>query len=185
MQIALLPQKYSEELTRDGLAALPKDYLAEITRETREIDPAMKVEEINYGAGADWIWILLGLYTLKNILIVGEPINKGIDGWINIGKKILRLKKKTAAIKLDADGIALLCLLDIHKKSPEIISLEKVIQYEHIIEELSGMLHNDSAADLNAKVNVYYVIGFKVNGSKLYVYGSDISGNIKLLVSQS
>lgn len=46
------------------------------------------VEYVNIGAGADCMVVMVGIWLGYKILKSGKSINDGIDGWLEIGKKV-------------------------------------------------------------------------------------------------
>ncbi len=57
MRVSFIPKKYGEKLTCDGMSVIPKKNIEDLVSEFEDKD--LRIEEVNYGKGADWIWILL------------------------------------------------------------------------------------------------------------------------------
>lgn len=85
----------------------------ELSRLVRELDPEANVVEtaLERGAGFPYLLVLLG-----SLLLLGDRVDKAIDGWIGVGRKFKALlawiKEKFKAVMLDADGAILLALCD-------------------------------------------------------------------------
>lgn len=181
MEITFLPKKYFEELTCDGLSAIPKEYIENILSDFREEPAEMQVKEANYGSGHDWIWVYLVFHGLVGVLALGDKINKGIDGWLGLGKKIKKLLKKVDQVHLDKDALALLCLQEIVKTDKNIEIIEKVIDYEIVMEHNAGFFINKKPGDFALKVKAHYIFSFILNENILFTFSADINGKIALL----
>jgi len=181
MQLSFIPKRYSEQLTRDGLDAVPKDYLQNILSELQTDEQKLIFKEVNYGTGSDWIWILLIFQGIGSIIVLGNKIDKGLQGWSNIGKKIKRFIKKVDRVRLDGDALKALCLYEIIKKNRNISSLELLSETEVEVSNNSSMFPGRKFSEFVSKDKNYHVFIFKVNESIIYVFICSIEGKVELL----
>jgi hypothetical protein len=170
MQLSFIPKRYSELLTRDGLDAMPRGYIQNILSELQIDDQKLIIKETNYGSGHDWIWILLVFQGIGNIIVLGDKIDKGFQGWSNIGKRIKRFIKKVDQVKLDIDALKALCLYEISKKNRNLSSLQLLSETEVEASNNSSMFPGRKFSDFVSKNKNYYVFIFKVNGSVIYIF---------------
>jgi hypothetical protein len=137
------------------------------------------VKEINYGKGHDWIWILLIFQGLSNFIALGDKMDKGIQGWINLGKKLKQFIKKVEKIKLDNEAQTLLCISEI-SKDVDITSFEKISETEIEITNNSLMFPDRKRTDFISKEESYHIFIFRVNNRDIYIFGCSIDGKIEL-----
>ena len=130
MELRFIPNNHSEELSSEGIDALPSGLLDEMFKEFHEYDESIEFKEVNYGPGADWIWVYAFLAGITHLIILGGQINSGFEGWASLAKKILRFKTKCSHIALDKDAITALCIYKIMELEPNTKEIKKVIEYE-------------------------------------------------------
>jgi len=181
MQLSFIPKKFGEQLTRDGLAAIPTNYLQNILSELQFDERKLVVKEANYGTGHDWIWIFLVIQGVGSMIILGDKIDKGLDGWINIGKKIKRFVKKVERVKLDVDALKALCIYEITKKNRKLSSLELLSEVEVEVRNNSSIFPDRKRSDFISKDKNYHVFIFIVNNNFMYVFICSIDGKVELL----
>jgi hypothetical protein len=69
------------------------------------IDAEYVIQETNIGTGADWIVYLI---TFSSLFFLGEKIDKNLDAWIKIAKKLKKAFKKLSVIFIDEKAAKLL-----------------------------------------------------------------------------
>lgn len=107
MKIIVLPKGMSEQLMNDKLENINSESWDSVKSDLSLIDNDCQFEEINIGEGADWIVILVTINAIAGVFLLGDRIDKGIEGWINIGRRIKSLFIKTDSIYLDLDSAKL------------------------------------------------------------------------------
>ena len=114
MEILLSIDNYEEKACNDCL-----DYSeSEKERIKKEVgfDHVSKVDFVNIGPGADCIVILLVVSIFFQLIRIGAEINDGIDGWIEIGRKLRRLFRRKKIVSVDVDGATALAIAHIARK---------------------------------------------------------------------
>ena len=114
MELLLNLEKFEEKINGEGLT--PAD-IEQIKKEL-EFDGDKEVSEQNIGPGADVMVILVSILTVANIFLLGDKIDKGIEGWIKLGKRLKNLFSKKELVAKDKDGASLLAIY----RNPEYIS---------------------------------------------------------------
>ncbi len=181
MEIRFIPKNHSEELSSEGVDALPEGLLDEMLEELSEYDDSIQIEELNYGPGADWIWVYAIIAGITHLIILGDKINSGFEGWEKLAKRILNFKKKCSHIALDKDAITALCVHKVLELSPDTNEIKKVIEYECEIPAGHGTIQKGTISNFIEKAKIYYVQGFEVNSNKFILIGSNTAGELKVL----
>ena len=174
MEVLLNIDNYEEWVCNDNLdfSEVEKD---EIKKKVG-FDHVKKVEYVNIGPGADWIVIsiVLGFYILKK----GKEINEGIDGWIDLGKKLRGLFRRKRIVSVDKDAAAALAINLIAQRN-RISKLVKVYDKTINFVDVSGMLPKNKG--LSRKPHNYYIQAYLVNDRETYVIGIQSTGEAKIL----
>ena len=109
MELLFDIDNYEEKMSSDELTLKESDKKKII--EDVAISNVERVEYANIGCGADWIVILIGIVIIGyNVLKSGKSVDDGIDGWIEIGKKLKILVKRNKVISVDSEGATLLAI---------------------------------------------------------------------------
>ncbi len=90
MELLLQIEKYDDKINGDGLSSVD---IEQIKKEL-EFEGEKEISEKNIGPGADVFVILASILTIANVFLIGDKIDKGIDGWIKIAKRIKKLIKR-------------------------------------------------------------------------------------------
>jgi hypothetical protein len=126
MEILFIPKNSSEDLMNYTIDEINSNFFIDIKADLKNIDSGFKLKEVNLGTGADWVLIMAILNSITTIFLLGEKVEKGIDGWVKIGKRIKSLFSKTDAIYLDKAAAQLLALQYLAEKHKlKSVSLEK------------------------------------------------------------
>lgn len=181
MEIRFIPINYSEQLSSEGLQALPVDLLNEMLDEFREYDESIQFKELNYGPGADWIWVYATIAGITQLIILGEKINSGFEGWAKLAKKIVNLKKKCSYIALDKNAISALCIYRILELRPDAKEIEMVVEFEREVPVGHGTMEKGTASDFIEKAQIYYVQGFEIDSREFVLIGSNVDGELEIL----
>ena len=137
------------------------------------------VEYVNIGAGVDCMVIMVGFALVGyKILKSGKSINDGIDGWLEIGKKLKKLVKHNKIISIDSDGATLLAIKLISQK--ENIRFLEVCQEDTInLVDMSGFFPENKG--LAARPFNYFIKTIKMNDETIYIIGVNSTGQATII----
>ena len=173
MEILITIDNYEEKMGSDEL------FLTDAEKEeiTKDIDLNCDVECVefrNIGVGADEM-VLLIVVVLAGYRIIrsGKYINEGINGWIEIGKRLKKLVKRNKVVSVDSEGATLLALEMIHQKG-KITSVEITHESTINLVDVSGFLPTNKG--LAAKPFNYFVKAITVNDETIYIIGVNSNG---------
>lgn len=133
----------------------------------------------NIGPGVDWLVILLLLDLGLQLIKVGAEINDGVDGWIEIGKKLYKLFRRKKIVSIDVDGATALAIEHIAKKE-KITKLVKLQESTINFVDISGHIPANKKG-LSKKPHNYYIQTYLVNDEKIYVLGVKSTGETNIL----
>ena len=176
MEILLTLDNYEERFCNDSLE-LSEEEKDNIKKEV-DLGSLSNVDFVNIGPGADWIVILLILNIGLQIIKVGAEINDGIDGWIGLGKKLLKLFRRNKIVSIDEDGATALAINLIAKKE-KIDRLEKIQEATINLADLSGIIRGNKG--LSNKPHNYYIQTYCINNNDVYVIGVKSSGKAEII----
>lgn len=177
MELLLNLKKYEDKVYGNGLS--PSDI--EGIKESLEFDGEIEISEKNIGPGADVFVILASILTLANVFMLGDKFDKGIDGWVRIGKRIKNLFKKNELVAIDKDGASLLAIEYIGEIEA-IRTLVKETEHEVKLTRLDGMFGDGRQPDeLISKPYNYYIQTFLINFEKYYVMGIKSTGEVNVI----
>jgi len=172
-------------LDLDVCKGLPCNDTLEISESDREsikkkvgINDVQDVDFVNIGPGADLIVLLLVVSVGLQLIKVGAEINDGINGWIEIGKKIKKLFSRNKIVSVDIDGATALAI-DFIAKKEKITTLEKMQETVVNLVDLSGMIPINSG--LSKKPHNYYIQTYRINGEDVYVIGIKSTGEVNII----
>lgn len=182
MEIIILPKGISEDLMNDHLENIKSDQWEAIKKELVLIDQNYDFKEVNLGKGTDWIAILVVINTISNVFMLGDKIDKGLDGWIRIGKRIKSLFSKSETVYLDIHSAKLYALQHIAENySLKSITIENEISIE--LDNLSGMLADRKETDFIAKPWAIYIITLIINDKNKVILSVRSDGQINELLN--
>ena len=176
MEILLSIDNYEEKACNDCL-----DYSeSEKERIKKEVgfDHVSKVDFVNIGLGADCIVILLVVSIFFQLIRIGAEINDGIDGWIEIGRKLRRLFRRKKIVSVDVDGATALAIAHIARKE-KITKLVKLQENTINLVDVSGQIPANKG--LSKKPHNYYIQTYQVNDEEIYVMGIKSTGDVKVI----
>lgn len=182
MEILFIPRNTADELMNIPLNEIESKFLEDIKIEFINIDPNYSLREVNLGTGADWALILAIINGATTIFLLGDKIDKGIEGWINVGKRIKSLFQKTDIIYLDLHAAKLLALQYIAEKH-KINSISLVKESEEVVLNLSSMLRDRKPNDFISKPYNIYFLTFRINENMELMLSVRSDGEIKELYS--
>ena len=176
MELLFDIDNYEEKMSSDELT-LSETEKKKIINDIA-ISNVKSIEFVNIGAGADCMVVMVGIWLGYKILKSGKSINDGIDGWLEIGKKLKKLVKRNKIISIDSEGATLLAIELISQK--ENIKLLEVCQEDTInLVDMSGFLPENKG--LAAKPLNYFVKTIKVNDETIYIIGVNSTGQATII----
>lgn len=177
MEILLSIDKYVEKAYNDCLDF--SDSEKERIKKEVGFDHISKVDFVNIGPGVDCIVILLVVYIGLKIIKVGTDINNGVDGWIEIGKKLHKLFRRKNIVSVDVDGATALAIEHIAKKE-KITKLVKLQESTINLVDISGHIPANNKG-LSKNPHNYYIQIYQVNDDNIYIVGIKSTGETKIL----
>lgn len=147
----------------------------ELSRLVRDLDTEASVFETALERGAGFPYLLV---SLTSLLLLGDRVDKALDGWIGVGRKFKALlawiKEKFKAVMLDADGAILLALCDaIEQLQPGCGSV--ILRTHSFVPVGGGQVFGRGQLD-KAPVGIHLIV-IEVS-SMLVIYGITTSANV-------
>lgn len=176
MEILLRIDNYEDWACNDSQSFSESD--KENVKRLAGFDSTIGIDLVNIGPGADFHVILLTVLVGFELIKLGADINDGIDGWIEIGKKIRNLFKRKKVVSIDEEGATALALELIAQKE-NIVRLEKLQESTINLADLSGMIPTNNG--LSQKPYNYYIQTYRVNDDDIYVIGITSAGEAKII----
>ena len=118
--------------------------------------------------------ITLALYLIK----LGAEINAGIDGWIELGKKILNLFIQDELVSVDSDGATALAINHISKYE-DISCLKKMT--ESMIDLPAYIERSHDGGKSSDEKQMYYIQTYTINNQDVYVVGVTSNGKTEII----
>ena len=181
MEIRFIPKNYRDELNNGDIESIPKDYLNSFVSDFNESNAPPKFEIIDYAAGADYNWIYAVITATIGVIALGEQINSGLDGWIEVGKKLKSLISKVDKVALDNDAINVLCVNKVIELTPNSERIKKVIEYEADAPAAYSYSGKCEFSNFVEKAEVYYVQGYEINNTHFILLGITQDGMVEVL----
>lgn len=171
MELRFRTNEHLDALNNGDLGSFPPGYLEDLLDGIFDESESPSFEAIDYAAGADYVWIYASLVAIVNVIALGDQINSGFEGWVKLGKKLHKLIKKLSSIAFDNDAITVLCIFKILNQGDDVREIQKVIEYETEIPSAYGYGGEHKSGVFIEKAQIYYVHGYEVNSSKLFLFG--------------
>lgn len=175
MQFLAFFDDYAEKITNGDLS---DSDLSEIKNLIDFKDS--QVSGANIGPGADLMTILVTINTVANVFLIGQQIDAGIDGWINLGNRLKKMFRKKQLVAIDKDAASLLAIEFLNSKE-KIQSLVKTHEHEINWIRLDGMLLDRKPEDFISKPHAYFVQTYLINSQKYYILGITSQGKVELI----
>lgn len=151
--------------------------LNEILDELKKIDEEVEILETNFGRGADWILLLAVLSSITYVISVGDKLEKGIDGWIKIGKRLSKLFQKSDRIYFDEDGAKIIAITYISEKF-DLKNISLIDSHVTYLMDFSGWFAQRNPICFTSKpFNIYYFT-FEVNNERTLILSIKSNGEI-------
>ena len=141
-----------------------------------DIDQDIKLKDVNIGIGADLMTISL---IIAGIFFMGDKIEKNIEAWSKIAKRIKKLIKNGEVVAIDSDTADILCVDYLNEN----YSINDIyIKDDHRISYISldGMLPDREAGEFISEPHNYFIKTF-VADNKIFILGVSSDGKIELI----
>lgn len=153
-------------------------FIDEVLENLKPVCENIEVNRASMPLGADWSLLAL----LAAVLVRGKDINETIDNWIGIAKKFRHFLSYINNRKLK---------VFIDRESAKLIAFDYLNEHEEIkyIEDMDGqtvnveMYHEPGVTDFIREPLNLYVLFFKVNREKVYVFGIRSTTDIAFVYS--
>jgi hypothetical protein len=162
MEIIFIPKDTADDLMNLSIDEIESDELDEIKNELNEIDASYSLKEVNLGEGSDWVFILAVINSITTVLLFGDKIDKGIEGWIKLGKRLKKIFSKSDKVYFDIKAAEILALEHLSNKY-EIKTIRLVAESEISFKDLSKLLLDREKNQFVSKPFSIYFITFEIN----------------------
>lgn len=156
-----------DTLDQDAMIAI-KDYMT-------QFDSELTITERNIGHGADWPVLLA---TFSGVFLLGEQIQKNLEAWISLAKRVGQLfnwlKEKYGLARVDESGALALAINDIVSNGNSINSL----QLDGIQTVCFTAVPWNPSDRLDGKPDALYLVTLRVNNEEVFVCGIKSNGVI-------
>ncbi|WP_414932267.1 hypothetical protein [Vibrio europaeus] len=158
-------------------------YLNELETWLREYDENLLLHHVDIGHGADFPAILVEFFdsldwkvvsasSVAGVFMLGEKINKNLDAWISIGKKLSSLIEKCKPTRVSED--AAICWV-LNELVSQDVTLQEIDIRLQMIEFSKGPRKSNLKLETNP--DCLYIITVQTTG-KVFVYG--LKSNLKV-----
>lgn len=180
MEIIFIPKGLDEQLMNEPFTEIESNEFDEIKDELKLIDNLSTLHEVNLGTGADWIAVLAIINGITCVLLVGDKIVKGIDGWVTLAKRIKNIFSKSDKAYIDIDTATILAI-EFLVANYKATAIKKINENILSLKDLSTMLLDRNKDDFIAKPFNVYVMTFEVNDNMIVMLGIKSNGEIQEL----
>ena len=158
-------------------------YSEQLASQLVQFDPDVSVKDTDIGKGADWPVVvveifnkidwssLLGVAGVGGLFLMGEKINKNIDAWLEIGKKLGSLIDKFKPARVDEYAALVIIFNDFIQNYGQQNKLDVSIQ----IIEFNAVQY--ALGNLAKRPDALYIVSVKTS-DKTIIYG--IKSNRKI-----
>lgn len=161
-------------ISNDG-DTLDQDAMRVIKNYMVQFDSELTITERNIGHGADWPVLLA---TFSGVFLLGEQIQKNLEAWISLAKRVGQLfnwlKEKYGLARVDESGALALAINDIVSNGNSINSL----QLDGIQTVCFTAVPWNPSDRLDGKPDAIYLVTLRVNNEEVFVYGIKSNGVI-------
>lgn len=165
MKLIILPKGLSEDLLNYDLSKIESKEFDDVIDELKQIDNEVNISSINLGKGADWVLILAILGSIRSVIALGDKLEKGIEGWIKIGKRLTNLFKKSDRVYIDEDGAKILAITYISEKY-NIKNITLLDNHTTFLADFSSWFNQRNPEDFTSKPFNIYNFTFDINNER-------------------
>lgn len=141
-----------------------------------QFDSNSMIAERNIGHGADWSVLLV---TLGGVFLLGEKIQKNLDAWLSIAKRVSQLfewlKAWYGLARIDESGALAIAINDTLSFFKTITAL----QLENIQTISFTPVEWNPSDRLDGKPDALYLVALRVNNEEIIVYGIKSKGEVE------
>ncbi|MGI2801005.1 hypothetical protein ACRTC3_20825 [Photobacterium damselae] len=160
-----------------------KQYINELKVWLCEYDKSLRLYHVDTGHGADFPavlveffdnldWKVVSASSVAGIFILGDKINKNLEAWISIGKKLSSLIKKCKPTRVSEDAAICWVLNELTNQNVPLQELDIRLQ---VIQFSKGA--RKSNLKLEANPDCLYIVTVRTI-NKVFVYG--LKSNLKV-----
>lgn len=158
-------------------------FLNELTAELSSIDPSVRAFHAQLGRAADWPVVLVELFRdldwsilltaagAGGFFMSGDKVNKSIDGWISVARKLRSVITRLKPVRIDERAAVLQVLTDIDDELARNLTSLTVR-----VEEFTPTPWNEH--ELSKRPDALYIVTTRTE-STLHVYGITSSGKVE------
>ncbi|AQX51845.1 hypothetical protein [Elizabethkingia anophelis] len=165
MKLIILPKGLSEDLLNYDLSQIESKEFDDVIDELKQIDNEVNISSINLGKGADWVLILAILGSITSVISLGDKLEKGIEGWVKIGKRLTNLFKKSDRVYVDEDGAKILAITYISEKY-NIKNITLLDNHTTFLADFSSWFKHRNPEDFTSKPFNIYNFTFDINNER-------------------
>ena len=165
MKLIILPKGLSEDLLNYDLSQIESKEFDDVIDELKQTDNEVNISSINLGKGADWVLILAILGSITSVIALGDKLEKGIEGWIKIGKRLTNLFKKSDRVYVDEDGAKILAITYISEKY-NIKNITLLDNHTTFLADFSSWFNQRNPEDFTSKPFNIYNFTFDINNER-------------------
>lgn len=177
MKLVFLPKDLSEKLLNYEFSEIDSAELEEILDELKQIDDKLVISDVNFGKGADWILLLAVLSSITYVITIGDKLEKGIDGWIKIGKRLSNIFKNSDRVYLDEEGAKIIAITHMSKKY-ELKSLSLIDSHTTYLVDFSSWFRQRKPECFTSKPFNIYNFTFNVNEERTLILNIKSNGQV-------
>ncbi|UEQ77463.1 hypothetical protein [Chryseobacterium arthrosphaerae] len=181
MKLIILPKGLSEKLLNYKLSQIDSKELDDILYELKQIDNKVQISDLNLGKGADWVLVLAILSSITSVIALGEKLEKGIEGWTKIGKRITNIFKNSDRVYVDENGAKILAITHISKKHP-IESITLIDNHTTFLADFSMWFSQRNSESFTSKPFNIYNFTFDINNQRTISLSIKSNGQITELL---
>lgn len=182
MKIVFIPNRLSEDLMNYNYKEIKSNELNEILDELRTVDNKIEITETNFGKGADWILLVAILSSITYVISVGDKLEKGIEGWVKIGKRFSKLFSKADRLYFDEDGAKIIAITHISEKY-DLKNISLIDSHTTHLVDFSGWFKQRKSESFTSKPFNIYNFTFEVNSERTIVLSIRSNGEITELLN--
>ena len=158
-------------------------FIRSLKEKLSEFDENVVLTESNIGRGADWPVVVAQFFNnidwseflilgMSSIFLLGDKINKNIDAWIGISKKIVTIIDQLKPIRIDRNAAVLMAISRIVEINGPVSKVDLIVHDVKFSEIPWGKKEIDTYPD------ALYIVTADLK-DKLYIFGIKSKGTIE------
>ncbi len=154
-------------------------YKQELATALAEIDAGVSAADTDMGHGADFPAVIVEIFKSVDIASIatagglgmlalgGDKLNKSIEGWLEIGKKLMKVFRKIVPARIDESAAELIALKDVFSPARE-VAATKIVGITIQVIEFSPV--NQGKGKLGRRPDALYIVAVKLQ-DRVFLYG--------------